>query len=186
LKEKTHQYKAKKELTLSLKKGLKGAFRELFDTHHRKIYNVSRSFNISHEDAEGVVQEVFLTVWEKRNYLNENLSLEAFLMTITKRLVFKIIRNNVTRYKHEQASVSYKQLTTNETDDYIIFEQMNQDAQECLNQLSSSKRQVFMLSKQHGMSNDAIATQLNLSKRTVENQLYRATKELKDHIKKQR
>lgn len=174
--------KSDREFTLSLKNGSQEAFRELFDQYHRKLYNVSRQFNICHEDAEGVVQDVFCTVWDKRAHLNEELSLGAFIMTICKRLVFKRIRSNTTRNKHEDTAKYQKPLSANSTEDYIVFSDLKNHADQSLEELSEHKKQIFMLSKQHGMTNDEIAAKLHISKRTVENQLYRATKEMKDRF----
>ena len=178
------QYSSDRAITIALKKGGKKAFRALFDKYHQKIYAVSRKFNISHEDAEGVVQDVFFTLWEKRSHLNEDLSLAAFIMTITKRLVYKVVRSNITRLKHEGDVSHTNSLSANTTEDYIIFSDMKAHVDKQYETLSESKKQIFMLSKEHGLSNDEIAEKLGVSKRTVENQLYRATKMLKEQIGK--
>lgn len=177
-------YSSDSAITLALKKGDRKAFRALFDKYHQKIYNVSRKFNISHEDAEGVVQEVFFTIWDKRSHLNEDLSIAAFVMTIAKRLVYKVVRSNATRSKHEGDVSQTNSLSANTTEDYIIFSDMKSHVDKSYENLSESKKQIFMLSKEHGISNEEIADVLGVSKRTVENQLYRATKTLKDEIRK--
>ena len=56
---------------------------------------------------------------------------------------------------------------------------------ELVTQMPEQRRKVFHLSKRKGLTNDEIAKKLNISKRTVENQLYRAIAFLKKHIKKE-
>ncbi len=170
------------EITIGLQKSSKPAFKALFDRYHKKVYNVSRRMNISHEDAEGVVQDVFLTLWEKRKLLDKDLSINAFIITIAKRLVYNKIRSQIVRTSHKEAEIGRGQSLYNSTEDYIIFSEMERNAQEGIERLPENRKQIFMLSKQSGLSNDEIAEQLNISKRTVENQLYRATKSIKEHI----
>jgi len=172
------------EITQALKKGSRAAFKALFDRYHKKVYNVSRRMNFSHEDAEGVVQDVFLTIWEKRKLLDKDLSINAFILTIAKRLVYKKMRSEVVRRKHRASVIESEKHWQNDTEDYIIFSDLEKNAIEGIEKLPESRKQIFMLSKEHGLSNDEIANKLKISKRTVENQLYRATKAVKDHIDK--
>lgn len=141
--------------------------------------------NICHEDAEGVVQDVFLTIWEKRTLLDKDLSINAFILTIAKRLVYKKVRANIVRSNHRESVIlEEKENSQNSAEDYIIFSELEQNAIAGIDNLPENRKQIFMLSKQNGMTNDEIAEQLHISKRTVENQLYRATKAIKKHIDK--
>ena len=172
------------EITQALKKGNKAAFKALFDRYHKKVYNASRRMNINHEDAEGVVQDVFLTIWEKRKLLDSELSINAFLLTIAKRLVYNKIRASVVRKRHSDEVIESEITWKNNTEDYIIFSELEQNAQAGIEKLPENRKHIFMLSKEHGLNNDEIAEKLDISKRTVENQLYRATKAIKEHINK--
>lgn len=173
---------ADSKLTAGIRNGDTQSFRGLFDRYHAKIYNVSRSLGISQEDSEGVVQEVFLTIWEKRAHLDDTLSINAFMLTIAKRLVYKKIRSKVTRLAHETAEQQAKKSWHNDTEEYIIFSELDQLAKDGIEKLPEGRKQIFMLSREHGLTNDEIARELSISKRTVENQLYRATTALRKHI----
>jgi RNA polymerase sigma-70 factor (ECF subfamily) len=179
-----YRFQSDSDITSALKKGNQKAYKVLFDRYHKKVYNVSRRMNISHEDAEGVVQDVFLTIWEKRIHLDKDLSINAFLMTIAKRLIYKKFRSEVVKRRHIQGTQETADNWQNNTEDYIIFTDLAQDAQKGIDKLPENRKHIFMLSKENGLSNDQIAEQLNISKRTVENQLYRATKTIKEHINK--
>ena len=176
------RFQSVSDITSALKKGNQKAYKALFERYHKKIYNVSRRMNINHEDAEGVVQDVFLTIWEKRKHLDKDLSINAFLLTIAKRLIYKKFRSEVVKRKHIQTTIESTDNWQNDTEDYIIFTDLEQNAKLGIDSLPKNRKQIFMLSKESGFSNDQIAEQLNISKRTVENQLYRATKAIKELI----
>ncbi len=174
-----------REIVSTLRSGSIKSFRKLFYNYHKKIYNISRNMGMYHEDAEGIVQDVFLNVWENRAKLDENLSINAFLITITKRLVFKKIRRKVYDISHQDYVNDRQEGIVNTTEDIILYEDIKKYAEQGIEQLPPVRKQVFLLSKQQGLSNDEIAEKLNMSKRTVENNLYRATKSIREYMKKE-
>lgn len=175
-------YLSDEKIAQSLKKGKEWAFRMLFDKYHKKLYLFSKKMGQSHHDAESVVQDVFIIAWKRRASINEDLSLVAWLFTITKRLIIKKIKRKALEDDYIIKQQSLQATYHHQTEDYIIFTNLLDQANEGISKLSSGRKQIFMLSKQQGLSNDEIAEHLNISKRTVENQLYRATKELRDYM----
>ncbi|UII32480.1 RNA polymerase sigma-70 factor [Fulvivirga ulvae] len=163
-----------------IRKGNEQAFRLLFDQYHRQLYLFSLKMGMPQEEAKCIVQEVFINVWKNRASIDENLSLKAYLYTITKRLVIKKIKRKVLEDSYLSNPENLPPVYHQQTEDYIIFTNLLDQAHEGINKLSPGRKQIFMLSRQQGLSNEEIADKLNLSKRTVENQLYRATKELRD------
>ncbi len=171
-------------LVQALQAGSAIAFRNLFDKFHKKIFFVSKKMGLSAEDAEGVVQEVFLLIWEKRHTLRPDLSINAFLLTLTKRIVIKKIRYHLVSYKHLE-EVFHRVSDCVNTEDSIIFNDLEAFALDYIDGMPAARKEIFLLSKREGLSNDEIAQQLQVSKRTVENQLYRAIKSIKTHLQKE-
>lgn len=179
----TANHGLEKELILLLKRGCNKAFRALFSNYHKKIYNLSRNMGLLHEDAEGIVQDVFLQIWENREKLNENFSFNALLFTITKRIIFKKIRKKIYAAAYKNYITHVHKNLNNNTEDEIIYSDLNKYVQNGINQLAPIRKEIFTLSKQQGLTNDGIAQKLNISKRTVENHLYRAIKQIKKFLK---
>ncbi|MBL6448693.1 RNA polymerase sigma-70 factor [Fulvivirga sp. 29W222] len=176
------KYSADHKVARLIKKGNERAFRLLFEQYHKPLYLFAMKMGIHQEEAKCIVQEVFIITWKSRTTIDESLSLKAYLYTITKRLVIKKIKRKALEESYLKDPDNLRPVYHQQTEDYIIFTNLLDQAHEGINKLSPGRKQIFMLSKQQGLSNEEIADQLKLSKRTVENQLYRATKELKDML----
>lgn len=170
---------------VSLKNGDIHSFREFFHLFHKKIYNTSRNMGMAHEEAEGIVQDVFLNMWEKKHTLDENLSVNALLITITRRLVFKKIRRKIYDSAHRDFLIGADASSTNQTENDILFEDIKKYAEKGIDQLPEMRKKIFLMSRQNGLSNAEIAKSLNISKRTVENHLYRAGRFIKEYMTKE-
>ena len=171
-----------KDVIKALQSGMDWAFKIVFESYNARIYGLALKMGLTREDAEGVLQEVFIAIWDQRKTLKADLSFNAFVFTIARRKVIATIRKNMSRAGHEADIRQMTALSSSETEDYVIFKEMISEAREQIEKLPKRQQQIFMLSKENGLSNDEIAARLGLSKRTVENQLFRATKELRESL----
>ncbi len=162
-----------------LKTGSKDAFRGLFNEYGPKIFAFALSYLKNKADAEELLQEVFLKLWEKRTSLDASKNIKSFLFKICINQIYDQIRKkNV-----EQAFVNFSgRNNPSEIDNTwqdVVFHEMQDNLQRYIADMPNQMQRVFRLSKEDGLSNEEIAKALNLSKRTVENQLYRAVSILK-------
>ncbi|MFV0268183.1 MAG: RNA polymerase sigma factor [Draconibacterium sp.] len=169
-------------LASRIKKDDKKAFQKLFERYAPRIYNFSLSYLKDENDTEELVQNVFLKIWEKRDLLNTSQNIKAFIFKIAVNTIYDFIR----RKNIEGAFLDYARLNYTANENYtwhsVIFEEMQQNLNALLAQMPEQQQKIFRLSKLEGFSNDEIAQQMNLSKRTVENHLYRALTFLKKHF----
>lgn len=165
-----------------LKEGSKDAFRSLFETFGPKIHAFAKSYLKNDEDAEELLQDVFLKLWEIRVSLDSSKNIKSFLFKICVNLIYDLIR----RKNIEQAYLDYSGQTHpsfgENTWHEVIYNDMLNNLESLVASMPDQRQRIFRLSKEEGLSNDEIATQLNLSKRTVENQLYRAISFLKEKL----
>ena len=77
-----------RELILLLKQGSKDAFTALYKQYWKQVYNFSRLYLTSADAAEEVVQEVFIKIWETREFLREDDHFKGLLFIITRNLIF--------------------------------------------------------------------------------------------------
>lgn len=168
-----------KDVIKALQMGKDWAFELLFEKYNSRIYGLALKMGLSHEDAQGVLQEVLIAIWDQRSTLRADLSLSAFILTITKNKVIRVIRRNGASQKYVN-NVRYLVPQQQDTTEHqIIYEDILRLAEEEIKNLPTKQRKIFFLSKSEGLTNEQIANRLKISKRTVENQLYRASQHLK-------
>lgn len=165
-----------------LQGGDEGAYAQLYHKYSPKIYNISRKMFLNHEDAEGVVQDVFIKIWRNRTKLDSSLSFNAYIITILRSIIIKHSKKRARFYAYEKYAIAFSSDFSQETEDYIIFSDLSEISSKVLENLPQKQKQVFMMKNFHHLSVDEIAEKLNLSKRTVENQIYRATKTLREKL----
>lgn len=171
------------ELARNINAGNKNAYKELFDRYAPRVFQFSLSYLKNKSDAEELVQDVFLKIWENRESLDQSKNFKSFIFKIAVNAIYDFIRHKNIENAFSDFTKNNSEIGTNETWHSVIFEDMQQNLQKLVVQLPEQQQKIFQLSKIEGLSNDEIATRLNISKRTVENHIYRAVSFLKEHFK---
>jgi RNA polymerase sigma-70 factor (ECF subfamily) len=170
-----------KNILFNVKNGDSEAFKKVYQVYGKKIYNVARKFGLNHEDAEEIIQETFLKIWNNRTKIDLSLSFNAYIYTIAKSILLNNIRKNATINTYKNYIKTSEAVNT--TEDEILFADLERNFNQFLNAMPPQRKMIFIMSKFQDMNNNDIAEKLNLSKRTVENQLYRALCSLKADMK---
>lgn len=126
-----------------------------------------------------ITQNVFLKIWEKRHEINPEQNFNAYLFTIARNMVYKeteqkLLAEQSLRQLQEEEDVL--DMSTIQTLDYHFTEEL---CRSLVEELPPARREIFKLSRFERLSNKEIALRLSISERTVETQLYRATRFLK-------
>lgn len=165
------------DLVEELIKGDQAAFKMLFDHYASKLFNFSLYLTHNKEDAEEIVQETFLKVWENRQKVRADLSFNAYIITIAKNLIYNKIKRNAL----EHAITQYYQYTSkyidNTTEETIVQADLEAVRNVIIHNLPERRKQILLLRKQ-GYNNDEVASMLNISKSTVANQINKTIKDL--------
>ncbi|MGV8134272.1 MAG: RNA polymerase sigma-70 factor [Mangrovibacterium sp.] len=169
------------ELTRLLGRGSKDAFHLLYMRYGLKIRRFAKTYLKQEQDTEELVQDVFLKLWNKKEVLDSSGNLKAFIYKTAVNSIYDFIR----RKNIEQAFRDYTKegsAVSDQTWDEVVFNDMLFHVSRLIEKMPEQRRKIFMMSKEEGLTNDEIADVLRLSKRTVENQLYRATSFLKKNM----
>lgn len=172
------------ELIRAFKKGDIEAFEKLFQKYHKKLYVFLFQLLHSKEDAEEIVQEAFIKIWEKREEFKEEHSFNSFLFTIAKNSFLNLNRKKINRRVIDN-HLDFVEVTSSvNTDDYVIFQETKDILNLIINDLPPKRKEIFLLRRIEGLTRKEIAKELGISVITVDSQLTKANTYLKDQLKK--
>lgn len=173
------------DLTYQLKKGDKKAFAVLVKRFSHKIYCSGKKMALNDDEASEVCQEVFVRIWEVRETLDCEKSLNGLIFTITKNIILKKIRKKAYATVLEKYWKVTHSNTTRNTEEYLDLKELEELTAEFIDRLPEKQKEIMKLRISRGLTNDEIAEKLGISKRTVENQVYRSLNKLRNYLSKQ-
>ena len=151
----------------------------------------AREYVLSDEDAENIVQDVFLELWEKKEILSLQLNVIAYLFTAIRNRCINFLRRSMIAKNAENKLQEEYKLTLQMK--YYSLEAFNQeifqekDVEQILSKaidtLPEKCREIFILSKIKGKKQKDSATEVNSSVNTVETQISIAYKKLRNELK---
>jgi RNA polymerase sigma-70 factor (ECF subfamily) len=162
-----------------LKKDDERAFDALFAHYSALVYRFAYGYLKARTEAEEIVQECFLKIWERRQQLRDDMPLKAYLFTTAHHAILNQLRQKQQHLRFQAYSAHNEPSQVGNEADYAALETLYQAA---LEQLPPKRREIFMLSRQQGLSYPEIAAQLNLSVKTVEAQMGHALKFLRGYF----
>jgi RNA polymerase sigma-70 factor (ECF subfamily) len=167
-----------------LREGSRATFEELFNLHYPSLKQIALRYVLSSQEAEDIVHNVFLNLWEKRERLNVHESLTAYLQASVRNASLNCLKHEKIRDNYSASlliRLSEDDTAGNPSEQMIGQEQID-EIKEAIGQLPDKCRQIFRMSRFEEMKNQEIAESLGISLRTVENQLYRALKTLREKL----
>ncbi len=175
--------KANSELLQLLKEGNMVAFDTIYQKYCKRLYAFVIRYVKRETDAEEIVQEVFIKIWENRSKINVYSSFESYLFTISYNSAISILRKRV----HEQKYIEYlKSLqeadSLSELTDELYFKELNSKIQSLLTYLTPRQREIFLLSREDGLTHEEIARKLGISVNTVKNHIVATLNFFKSNI----
>lgn len=172
-------------LVKAIVKGDKKAFEQLFRMWYVRLCLYAESIVRDRDMAEDLVQNLFCMLWEKRGEIDIRESVKAYMF----RSVYHAALNSL---KHEKVKLAFwefirKQGSKDENNIERFIDKQSQDIalkeiNRAIDALPFQCRQIFLLSRFSGKKSQEIAAELGISVRTVEVQLYRAMKRLREEL----
>lgn len=159
------------------------AFDAIYNMYCHKLHGFVLRYLKQEQDAEGIVQEVFIKIWEARSKIDVYASFESFLFTIAYNATISLLRKKVCETKSLEHLKSLQQSDdTEHIIDEIVYNELNHKLQSLIENLTPRQREIYLLSREEGLIHKEIAQKLNISENTVKNHLVTALKYLKSHI----
>jgi RNA polymerase sigma-70 factor (family 1) len=155
------------------------AFDALFRHYSALVYRFSYSYLKSKVEAEEIVQDCFLKIWEKRYDLHEDAPLKGYLFTIAHHAILNQLRRNKHQHQLEHQLSQAGEPSANSVASEVEFAELEGLYLTALEKLPPQQRRVFLLSRQQGLSYAEIAAEMSLSVKTVESHMSQALKSLR-------
>ncbi|MBC9915003.1 RNA polymerase sigma factor [Chitinophaga varians] len=158
------------------------AFDLLYNQYWHPLFSFANKLLRSYDDAQDIVQTVFVSIWERRDTITIQQSLESYLFQAVR---FQSIK------KLESLLSSPEQIDRIQEDLLPVFDgilnrlqeqDLSRQIQKEIAGLSPRTREIFLLSRQYKLSIGEIALKLSISEQTVKNQLHIALKALRHSI----
>lgn len=169
------------EHIIPLKSGTEVAFRELFDLFNTRLCFFASQLLLSEEEAEDVVQEAFVKLWERKNDFNDISAIKAFLYITVKHSCLNINKHYAVKNKYVKAE--HNTIDERTAMHSIIESEVLENVHRALKKLPEGCQQVMQLSYFKGLKNKEIAQHLHISINTVKTQKLRGLRFLRGVLK---
>lgn len=158
-----------------------GDFLETYRAFYGKVFTFVLSLVKSKANAQDITQNIFMKLWKNRKKLEHVKSMDDYLFILSKNACMDYFRKASRK----------KEISTDVFDEFLLSRIVSspekridalsdiEELRHVIESLPSKRRDIFIMSRFDGLSNDEIASILGVSKKTVENQISLATKKIK-------
>lgn len=171
-------------IAMRIKNGDEQAFELLFRKYYLKLRSFVNKFLHDQEEAEEIVEEVFVRIWENRQSIDPDNSLVSYMFKTAQNLSLNAIRKKKTISRSiEVLQAEYADnIYSYSSEDHHVFE-LEANIASAIEKIPARSKEVFMLSRMSGLKYDQIAHKLNISIRTVEVHISKALKILRVQLR---
>jgi len=171
------------ELLTRLKNGDMLAFDWVYELYSHKLFSFVFKILKNEAEADDIVQEVFVKIWESRHKLEDYKLLNSYIFTIAYNNSIDLIRKRINNKKYlEHLKNSAVVNVAPTVISQIEFNELNNQAEKLIANLPERQKQVYVLHREEGLTYPEIAEQLGISKNTVENHMVKALKYLHQNM----
>ncbi|MCG8373326.1 MAG: RNA polymerase sigma-70 factor [Balneolales bacterium] len=167
------------EVLLAIKQGDHSAFKRFFNKHHAFLYHFLLKKGISEQQAEDLVQQAFVIIWNKRSDINPKKSLRSYLFRIAYTRMLNLIRDNS---KFEDQADNIEDFSESTPDQDLTNKELGIAIEHAINSMPEKRQTVFRLCFIQEFTYKETAEILEVSVKTVENHMGLALKELRGKL----
>jgi len=169
------------ELVEKLRKGELEAFDAVFEKYGNRLFGFALKYLKSKEEAEGLVQDVFLKIWENRKKLKRDSSLKSYLFTISYHNICKFFKKKQLQGKLKE-EIGLVIDTSVDMEKQMDFHSTLEQIEKLIEKLPQKQKAIFEKSWKEGESTHEIAEEMHLAPGTIDNHISTTLKFLRKHI----
>ena len=167
----------------ALRNGRQIDFEKMFKAWYSPLCNYAFGFLASRDDAEETVQNVFIQLWSKRKEIEIESSLRSYLFRAVRNSCLNVLKHEKVKKEYSAYAMSGPTATVAGGDDIMSAEELRIRISNALEILPTECRRVFELSRFEELKYAEIANKLGISIKTVENQMGKALRIMREELK---
>ena len=171
------------QLITTLRAGDIAAFEMLFRTYYQSLCNYAYTFVRDREEAEEVVQSTFMNVWEKRDNLTIHTGVKPYLYAMVRNACLNLLKHEKIKQRHAEMEIASGERSIESVSHTVEASELEHRIVNAMSKLPEQCRLVFKLSRFEDLKYAEIADQLNISVKTVENQMGKALRVMREQLK---
>ena len=158
------------------------AFDALYRKYSRRLYKFSYSILKSTQEAENIIQDVFLNLWLNREKIEKSSSVKYYVFAIAYNSAISIIRKKAKEIQFIEYVKTLQDFTQEPVDLQIEYAELDEKLDEIIKALPGRQKEVYLLHRVEGLKYSEIAEKMNISINTIENHMSRALKTIRKKL----
>jgi RNA polymerase sigma-70 factor, ECF subfamily len=160
------------------------AFERLFKKYYAALVNYAYGFVKDMDASEEIVQDFFYNYWKNRKEIKIRLSVKSYLYRAIRNNSLKYLEAQAVRRRYAEKVLETARESTPENNTGIEYNELNNLIEETLDELPERCRQIFRMSRYEDLKYEEIASRLSVSVKTVEANIGKALKLLRERLGK--
>jgi len=174
---------SEEQLLRGITAGDESTFRRLFDAYYQLLVSFAFRFLNDLDSSRNVVQDVFVSLYDKRESITIHTSLKAHLYQSVRNRALNVLKRDKMQREHHHR-IFEEQSEGDAYEEISGVDEMQNRISKVVDELPPQCRRIFIMSRRDGVANGDIADQLSISKRTVETQISKALRKIREDLLK--
>ncbi|MES2455814.1 MAG: RNA polymerase sigma-70 factor [Bacteroidota bacterium] len=158
------------------------AFNALYHRYWKKMLRVAMQRLETEADAEEIIQDTFVDIWNSRKRTEIKSHFHIYLFAIVRYKVLARMAADAKKVYRNVDDLSVLAVADHATEQLLSYQDLKDEIEAAISKLPEKCQHIFRLSREEGLSDKQIATELDLSQKTVEGHISRALKTLRTSI----
>ena len=171
-----------KEILLELLKGSEQAFEKIYKIYSGRLYGSLLKLVKSESEAQEILQDVFLKIWDNRQNIDVEKSFRSYLFKIAENKVYDFFRKAARDKKKEAELMAIASSESLPDEDLLLSDENATILQKAIESLPAQRQQVFRLCKLEGKSYKEVSELLGISVSTISDHIVKATKAIRSYF----
>lgn len=159
------------------------AFSCIFSAYYKDLVIFASRYTHDHYNAEEIVQDIFVKLWEEHKSVSIERSLKSFLLKSVQNKCIDWCRHKKIMQTHCEYIMETSTLYVHDTENYILYSELHKEVENAIKQLPDQISEVYFMNRYQGLKYKEIADILNVSVRTVEVRIGKALSLLRKYLK---